>query len=277
MSAISENLFNTFQDCRFNHHVGFVALGILQDTADPDSESGYNRYHKYWEGYALRVARALSNLSDLFDKINHARIAMKNFPNGEELRRHGITENDHIRYHVEVFCVRTRSVEDLSLHLVNQTFDLGLPERDVNARLVKEMRQVSGTNTEDALNSLKGVTNEYGGERNNIVHARSHQGERLQDIEMIAAAKSLTTKYDSLDNDHLSDINLDGVNSGFVLEKDLEFRNTLEDLDNAIGKLCDTLWERYQSEIPNLPLAKAEKKVREMKAEEKGATGSGDN
>jgi hypothetical protein len=93
-----------------------------------------------------------------------------------------ITRLDHITYHLEYHLVRTASLMDWSLQLVNEVFDLGVPERECSFRTVADNKHVKSTPVRKKLQNLESLLKPYREHRNVVIHQEGFRDSALDRI-----------------------------------------------------------------------------------------------
>jgi hypothetical protein len=106
-----------------------------------------------------------------------------------------ITRLDYIVYHLENHLIRTSSVMDRSLLLVNIIFRLGIPERECRLATIAENIYVKLTPVAGQLRAIEKLTNCYREQRNSIAHRRTYSEESFEPFEIYYVyEKSVTIK-----------------------------------------------------------------------------------
>ena len=94
-----------------------------------------------------------------------------------------ITRLDYVVYHMENHLIRTGSLLDRALHVVNVVFRLGVPERECRFAVIADNDHVRKSPVASALNSLERTIKPYRGQRNVVIHRRRHSEAGLERIE----------------------------------------------------------------------------------------------
>ena len=102
----------------------------------------------------------------------------RNLPSGEP-----ITRLDYIVYHLESHLIRTVSVLDRALLLVNVIFGLGTPERECRFGVIVDNAHVKPTPVAAMLKSIEKTIEPYRSPRNLVIHRRRFTEEALDSVE----------------------------------------------------------------------------------------------
>lgn len=94
-----------------------------------------------------------------------------------------VTRLDYIVYHLEGHLIRTCSVLDRALQLVNVIFCLGVPERECRWGVIARNSHVRGTPIASALKTIDDATKSLRDQRNFVVHRGRYSDDALTRIE----------------------------------------------------------------------------------------------
>lgn len=149
------------------------------------------------EEYARRSLVSASELLIVCDQMSYAveflsGFRLRNMPSGDL-----ITHHDYIVYHLENHLIRTGSVLDRVLLLVNIIFQLGVPEKECRFSVIADNEHVASTPTADALRAIQKTIAPYQGQRNLVIHRRRLSDANLTPLELYSAfQKSESTVSD---------------------------------------------------------------------------------
>jgi len=97
-----------------------IAEENYRRTHGPGSEYPLDEY----EFYLMRVGNRLATLLSHCEQLSHAIHFMSTFRQTEASTRSGVTRTKHLRYCIENYIVRTQTLYDLILKLVDAVFHL---------------------------------------------------------------------------------------------------------------------------------------------------------
>jgi len=100
------------------------------------------------------------------------------------MREAGITRAGHLQYNIENYLIRTQSLHDRVLKLVNVVFHLGLHPRDCRHDTISENIHVEITDVPVKLKSIRKLLERYKKERNIVIHHESYNEDDLRKLEM---------------------------------------------------------------------------------------------
>ena len=115
----------------------------------------------------------------IVEQMTYAVDSLSGFRAGRVVAGRPITRLDHIVYHLEGHLIRTCSVLDRALQLVNVVFRLGIPERECRFAVVGQNRHVMDTPVADALRNIDNTTQPHRSQRNLVVHRSRYSDDGL--------------------------------------------------------------------------------------------------
>lgn len=118
------------------------------------------------------------SIKDL-NKIEHY-LSINPFP--DYYSENGIYEKDYYKFQFENFYIRCLSTFDLSMHLINQTLKIGLPNNKCNYFSLIENLNIKGTDLAKITKSYYEDFKEIRKIRNDIIHQGEFESELLNDI-----------------------------------------------------------------------------------------------
>lgn len=96
----------------------------------------YKRNLKEVEWYCQAVASALAHLLNLCQQLEHSILYFSSFSPTERMKKAGISRATHLLYSVENYIIKTQSVYDRMLILINNVFDVGNQENTLTHELI---------------------------------------------------------------------------------------------------------------------------------------------
>jgi hypothetical protein len=131
-----------------------------------------------WSLYVTEVLYRLQEIIDMASRRIHKR-------NKEEK---GTLLRTWMLYNYEFYTLNYQSILDVCLILTNEVFDLGIPYRDCNKRMVCSNRHLQGTEVNRILGELSKISEGHRTLKNHLLH----RGQRI---------KSLPVEYPRVDFD----------------------------------------------------------------------------
>jgi hypothetical protein len=160
------------------------------------------------------------------------------------MKRSRITRQAHLLYCVENYIVRTQSLYDRLLKLIDAVFEIYNPTRRISHDLIVGNSHVRHSAIPDALKVLKKILDPYRHDRNTIVHERQFLED---DIRRLEAYTILLTSEGPLQGnvDLLEETK--SLAKQVVRDKTKEFAKVNHDSFVAMGKLFDHLNKEYET------------------------------
>jgi hypothetical protein len=136
------------------------------------------------EFYLLRVGKRWSVLLSHCEQLEHALLFMSNYRETPSMIRAGVNRTKHLRFHLEGYIIRTQTLFDLMLHLVDAVFHLTNGAEEVSRRVIENNIRVRRTQIPGKLKPLKKKLDELRNARHEIVHRGGYQDPDLYRLEL---------------------------------------------------------------------------------------------
>ncbi|MDY0231148.1 MAG: Cthe_2314 family HEPN domain-containing protein, partial [Candidatus Saccharicenans sp.] len=134
--------------------------------------------------YNTDVFYRLTKILETLDDMRAVQIFLKQYPYAKTLRKHKITRTAYAVYHIEVYFLKVASLKDKLALLINDVYNLGLPDKRVNIGLLSEMKQLKNS---PAISLLKRFSNDLDklvSMRHIIAHRGKYDDRELTEISM---------------------------------------------------------------------------------------------
>jgi hypothetical protein len=211
-------------------------------------EAEYSRDPDEHEFYQLRVGRGVAELLTACEQASQAVMYLSSMPSSRQ-RLKGITAHKHILYHLEVHAVRTHSLYDRALQLVDSVFHLLNSATEVSHRVVSENLKVARTDIPKLLKAFRKILAPTIGIRNEVVHRESFKDDALRKLEMYCIVEGFSSLEDE---GPLKPARLKARLKELAREQAIERRRELEGINVklrcAILNLFDALLPIYKLE-----------------------------
>ena len=164
-----------------------LALELIRETTPQDPQQRRRgkriRAIRPDDEYVKNALISASEIITICEQLAYAVEYLSGFrarslPSAEPITRH-----DYIVYHLENHLIRTGSLLDRALLLVNVIFGLGVPERECRFGVVAHNEHVKPNPVAAALKSIEKTIGPYRHPRNLVVHRRRYSDEALDSIE----------------------------------------------------------------------------------------------
>ena len=163
----------------------------LQTGSITAVEAEYIREPDEYEFYVIQVGHTLAHLLHLCEQLVHAVLFLSSFTPTKRMREAGITRAGHLQYNIENYLIRTQSVHDRVLKLVNAVFHLGLRPQDCRHDTIAKNLHVKSTGVPVRLQAMRKLLGKYRQDRNIIIHHETYQEDDLRELEMYYLAQKL--------------------------------------------------------------------------------------
>ncbi|MBI3135376.1 MAG: hypothetical protein HYZ14_11935 [Bacteroidetes bacterium] len=167
-TSSTESGFSQFLDKIVNDHV-FPAL--------KDNAKNIGNKPISWEIAVTKkdqfVLRLYPHFQTLTNSIEYTKSILKYMEIEQvpkEYTSNGIEDKEYYKYHFENFQVRCVTLMDLTAHYINQSLNLGYPDRNCKLEFIAENENIKGTPLGVAIKKLTNDYSELKHERNVIVH-----------------------------------------------------------------------------------------------------------
>ena len=178
---------NSLQKHPFVEEILKMAVKIsMEHRKEIKSKSDFYEY----EYYCLQLGSCLAHLLTVIQQMEHAVYYMSNFTSTEAMKKVGINRSTHLIWSVENYIIRTRTVYDRSLILVDRLFHIQNQGNQITHESIITNAHISRTNIRNALKPIKSAVNKYYFKRNQIIHEASYADNEIASIELFAAALS---------------------------------------------------------------------------------------
>jgi Cthe_2314-like HEPN len=167
-----------------------VALG---DTQPVKVKPAYARDPDEHEFYVLRVGHAIAELLTMCDQIAHSVVYLGSYSRKPAFEAAGVTRGRHLLYHIENHIIRTHSLYDRSLQLVDATFHLLNASTECSHKVVTSNLKVARTNIPAVLKQLRAILGKTLDTRHEVIHRQSFKEDALRQLEMYCILEDSST------------------------------------------------------------------------------------
>ena len=136
------------------------------------------------EFYVMRVGNRVASLLSHCEQLVHSIFFLSNYRETPTMSRVGITRTKHLRYGIESYIVRTQTLYDLVLKLVDAVFHLTNADSQYRHSTIVQNMKVKQTDIPKFLKRLKKKLDQYRDARHAVIHHGRHQEEDLYRLEL---------------------------------------------------------------------------------------------
>ncbi len=180
---------------------------FIKDNIKPNGfkiNAEYKRDPSEEEFYCLQLGFCMAHLLTVVQQMDHTIYYMSNFSPTDSMKKAGINRSTHLLWSIENYIVRTQSVYDRLLILVDRLFHIhNQPNRISHESIVTNLH-ISRTTIPKALKPVKSSVKKYSHDRNTIIHEASYLDNELKRIEAYTILSS-NSDYDDVNIEYLKE------------------------------------------------------------------------
>jgi len=153
-------------------------------------DTKYKRDPTEEEFYCMQIGFYMAHLLTVLQQMEHTILYMSNFSPTDSMKKAGVNRSTHLLWSVENYIVRTQSVYDRLLILVDRLFHIQNQPNRISHESIVTNTHISRTAIPDTLKPVKSAVRRYYHDRNTIIHEASYLNEELRRIEAYAILSS---------------------------------------------------------------------------------------
>jgi hypothetical protein len=223
-------------------------------------EPDYIRVPDEHEFFLIGVAHHLAEVLNCCQQLAHIPIFLTNYAETRKMVRAGITRHSAIVYHIENYIIRTQSLLDRILKLVDAVFHLTNDPRNCRFDVIIHNVKVQVSDLPDSIKAFRKLLGRYSHIRNEVTHEHSLKDDELRGLDLlylverwerISPKKSASNVRDEI-NERILEI---------LLKKKKEFLAFNKEIASSVTEIFDKLTPYYAREEQSLRLrlSKSEK------------------
>jgi hypothetical protein len=207
-----------------------------------------------YEFYVERVGNRITLLDAQLDKLHTSLMLLSNYYATSSMRRAGFDRAKHIRHHLEDYYIRTQTIGDIVIKLIDAVFHLANDDTQCKANIVLNNLKVKRTKVPAAFKPLAKEIARFDKNRHSVVHGRHYQDPDLYRIELYT---TLAVSYEASGQTLPSDLAfvpnlLKNAIKEFVVDKKREFGQFNSTIRQQILGLFDELLPIFEFEAKRL-------------------------
>ena len=226
------------------------AVSIDRAISVPGSQfkvdADYQRKPTQAEFYCLSVGRSLASLLSICQQLEHSIFYFSSFTPSEKMRKAGISRQSHLLYCIENYIIRTRSMYDRVLRLVDKVFLVYNPSRLISHELVISNIHFKNSDILSRLKSIRNPVKDFIRERNEIIHERKYLEDDLRELEGYTIFLSID---EAPKNDKNFKFLINNLVSQIVKGKTKLFTEVNKKVFTEIAGLFDECIGKYQEQL----------------------------
>lgn len=233
-------------------HFSSIIPKIIQDVYKRNKKGKYveTRPFRYEEKYAISVFLAISEVYQTLQKLNQAIIYLTNYRVTPSLKKEGINRFSHIEYHLENYFIRTQSVYDKMLVVLNEVFRLGNAEENCIPKTIFTDSRLQGNRIISLMKDLRKILNKFRGPRDEIIHRiRYYREDKLARVgNLYIIGESDIKSISPADFKIMRTI----ITNEYLKNKKRELNKTNNAILNIIEKIFDEVVIEFDKQYPLL-------------------------
>jgi Cthe_2314-like HEPN len=248
--------FQRIRDHAFVHDALLLSFRVsrsLGDSTPTKVVAKYSRDPDEHEFFILTVGTAIAELITHCDHLDYIPLLLSTYRATPAIKVAGFNRHNHIVFHVESYLVRTQSLYDRVLKLVDASFHLLNAPRNCTDRVVLKNVKVERTGVPTVIKRLAKLLEPYARTRNEVIHQHGVKDDQLRLLEMYCLLDDANILKSENEKRDYSEIKRELI-SIYVREKKQEFLEFNAQLANAIIAVLDSLKKHFEHEESNLRL-----------------------
>lgn len=143
----------------------------------------YKRDPSEAEYYCISVAKTLSHVLSICQQLEHSVLYFSSFSPSQKMKKASITRQSHLLYCIENYIIRTQSMYDRLLVLIDRVFELYNPSHRISHELIISNLHIQHSSIPSKLQVLRKVIKDYYHDRNMIIHEQGYLEDNLRELE----------------------------------------------------------------------------------------------
>ena len=222
---------------------------LIKNGVDLKSEYLLNKKDFYFRNVAI----SLVYLIDLCDKLNFCIIFFSSNSTTKEMEKYNVNVIDLLIHKVENYLIRTQSLKDGLLKLINDVYFLGNSEKNCKYNIILNNIYIKQSDIYEKIKLFFKEVGKYSSERNSIIHDLYLKNKDLEKLELFYLFQDknngIEILYENLMHDD-SEEYFKEMKNEFLTEKReeyIEFNNTifylLRDIFHEMEKEFDKIYK----------------------------------
>lgn len=227
------------------HDAVRVTAAIQAPGSAFKADAEFKRDPTQAEFYCISTGSSLAHLLSICQQMEHSILYFSAFTPTEKMKKIGITKQSHLLYCIENYIIRTQSMYDRVLRLVDKAFCLYNPSHLISHELIMGNIHIRSSSIHSKLKSIRKSIKGYYRDRNEIMHERQYLEDDLRRLE----AYSILSTDEPYKNDKYFKLEIKDLTRQIVKGKTNTFTSVNKNAFNAIAKLFDDLMKKYKEQL----------------------------
>lgn len=227
------------------HNGGRVAESLHAPGSLFKVDAAYSREPTQAEFYCVSTGNSLAQLLSVCQQLEHSILYLSSFSPTEKMKQSGISRQSHLLYCIENYIVRSQSVYDRVLRLVDKVFCLYNPSHLISRELVISNTHVKNSEVPPKLKSIRSVIKDYYRDRNEIIHESHYLEDDLRRLE----GYTILSAEEPFKNDKDIRLGIKHLTKQIVQDKTRTFSKVNNEAFMAISELFNALTNKYNDQL----------------------------
>ncbi|MEK7514549.1 MAG: Cthe_2314 family HEPN domain-containing protein [Patescibacteria group bacterium] len=126
----------------------------------------------------------LSRVTETLEDLRAVQVFLRQYPYPKTLKKHKISRTGYAIYHIEVYFLKVASLREKLGIMVNDVYQLGLPDRRVTIDLLAEMPTLKGTRPITLLKHFSKSIEGIARQRHLVAHRGKYDDKELTELRL---------------------------------------------------------------------------------------------
>jgi hypothetical protein len=165
------------------HYAVRVAKVIEKPHSLFKAKPEYERMPSKAEHYCIAVGYTLAQTLSICRQLENSVLYFSSFSPTQKMKKAGVTKQSYLLYCIENYIIRTHSMYDRLLRLIDRVYELYNPANRISHELVVGNLHVQHSPIPKKLRALRKVVKKYYHDRNSIIHEHEFLEEDVRRLE----------------------------------------------------------------------------------------------
>jgi len=232
---------------------GEAASRPLGDRSRVSVVPDYTRDPDEHEFFLLRTAACLVEVLNCCHQLNQIPLYLGNHRQTRAMKKVAINRHSLIVYHVENYIIRTQSLLDRMLKLVDAVFHLLNAPRNCQFDVIVKNVKVEVSDVPESIKRLRKLLGRYSPVRNEVIHQHSIKEDDLRILDLYFLLERWEEISPRQNRSNVSE-SVKDMTQEVLSKRKYEFSNFNKELADAISQIFEMLAPYYSREEKALRL-----------------------
>ncbi len=203
----------------------------------------YKRTPSKAEYYCISVGTTLSHVLSICQQLEHSVLYFSSFSPTQKMKKASITRQAHLLYCIENYIIRTQSMYDRLLVLVDRVYELYNPSHRISHELIISNTHIHNSSIPSKLKALRKVIKDYYRDRNTIIHEHHFLEEDLRRLDIYTLLSDIEDPLEELPDLKKA---INPLAKQIIKNKTKEFSKVNHDSFVILGDIFNHLKKEYE-------------------------------